>query len=64
MRSTVMSERSRVISCACGGVLPGVRQQAQPAAPLVFHASRFGTFTDRPVVDLARLERESSGPWD
>ena len=38
--------------------------QAQPAAPLVFHASRFGTFTDRPVVDLARLERESSGPWD
>lgn len=38
--------------------------QAQPAAPLVFHASRFGTFTDQPVADLAPLQRRSSGPWD
>jgi flavin reductase (DIM6/NTAB) family NADH-FMN oxidoreductase RutF len=44
------------------GAIEGL--QARPGAPLVFHASRFGTFTDRPLADLARLERESSGPWD
>jgi flavin reductase (DIM6/NTAB) family NADH-FMN oxidoreductase RutF len=38
--------------------------QAQPAAPLVFHASRFGTFTDRPLADLAGLQKRSAGPWD
>jgi flavin reductase (DIM6/NTAB) family NADH-FMN oxidoreductase RutF len=47
-----------IILGAIGGL------QARPGAPLVFHASRFGTFTDRPLADLARLERESSGPWD
>ena len=38
--------------------------QARHAAPLVFHASRFGSFTDRPVEGLSTLQRASSGPWD
>ena len=44
------------------GAIEGL--QARSGAPLVFHASRFGTFTDQPVADLAPLQRRSSGPWD